>query len=289
MEVNHQNQDQNNNSEVQSHSSERNVDVNLFFGTNKHFAFVYKKTEKLATALHMVTNFIDDNEPLKWKIRESATSLISVIIDWNTVSLGERRNLIREYQALALEIVSLSGIAFNSGLISEMNFRVISREFNSLISALENDENKQANEETVILDPAFFDMPSTELPKAEKNNVFVSTGKPQKHDSTPRISKGHSSRTSVPAIDIPSVSSKPEYFPIKEVEAKAAKMADSKDNRQASILKLLSKKNGLNIKDFAESIKGCSEKTIQRELLSMVASGVIKKEGERRWSTYSLA
>jgi hypothetical protein len=31
------------------------------------------------------------------------------------------------------------------------------------------------------------------------------------------------------------------------------------------------------------------EKTIQRELLALVEEGIVKKEGERRWSTYSLA
>jgi hypothetical protein len=45
----------------------------------------------------------------------------------------------------------------------------------------------------------------------------------------------------------------------------------------------------LTIKDFAQKIKGCSEKTIQRELIVMLTSGVLKKEGERRWSKYFLA
>jgi len=31
-----------------------------------------------------------------------------------------------------------------------------------------------------------------------------------------------------------------------------------------------------------------SEKTIQRELQALVATGAVKKEGERRWTRYSL-
>jgi len=42
------------------------------------------------------------------------------------------------------------------------------------------------------------------------------------------------------------------------------------------------------VKDFAKVITDISEKTIQRELLDLVQRGVIKKEGERRWSRYSL-
>ena len=77
---------------------------------------------------------------------------------------------------------------------------------------------------------------------------------------------------------------KTEYLP--KVPARAFGV---KDDRKVIITRLLSKKGGLNIKDFSQAIRGCSEKTIQRELLAMVASGVLKKEGERRWSTYSLA
>ena len=32
----------------------------------------------------------------------------------------------------------------------------------------------------------------------------------------------------------------------------------------------------------------CGEKTLQRELVSMVSDGVLKKTGEKRWSKYSL-
>ena len=60
-------------------------------------------------------------------------------------------------------------------------------------------------------------------------------------------------------------------------------------NRQDIIIDLLKKNSNLTIKDFVKVIKNCSEKTIQRELISLVKKGVIKKQGERRWSTYSLS
>ena len=65
-------------------------------------------------------------------------------------------------------------------------------------------------------------------------------------------------------------------------------MTEKKTNRQEVILETLKTKSNLTIKDFAKVITDCSEKTIQRELLDLVEKGVIKKEGERRWSTYSL-
>ena len=65
--------------------------------------------------------------------------------------------------------------------------------------------------------------------------------------------------------------------------------SQKKNSRHETILSLLNKKEGLGIKDFADQISGCSEKTIQRELLAMVESGIIRKEGDRRWSKYYLA
>jgi predicted HTH transcriptional regulator len=74
----------------------------------------------------------------------------------------------------------------------------------------------------------------------------------------------------------------------KALEVKKKDVKDKKNTRQSTILDLLKKESNLTIKDFVRVIKDCSEKTIQRELIDLVEKGVVKKEGERRWSTYSL-
>jgi predicted transcriptional regulator len=97
------------------------------------------------------------------------------------------------------------------------------------------------------------------------------------------LSKNDTSRTSlVNRVDSQESQLKKEY--------KKDKVAikDKKDDRKTVIVDLLKKDSNLTIKDFTKVIHNCSEKTIQRELLDLVSKGVIKKEGERRWSTYSL-
>lgn len=61
-----------------------------------------------------------------------------------------------------------------------------------------------------------------------------------------------------------------------------------KNNRQETIMSLLKTKSNLTVKDVAQVVTDCSEKTIQRELISLVEKGLIKREGERRWSRYSI-
>jgi DNA-binding transcriptional ArsR family regulator len=60
-------------------------------------------------------------------------------------------------------------------------------------------------------------------------------------------------------------------------------------DRRESILSVIKNKNQASIKDISTLIRGVSEKTIQRELSSLVEEGIVLKKGERRWSTYSLA
>lgn len=249
------------------------------FGSNAHFSYLYKKTEKLVTAIYMITNFIKDSEPLKWKFRDNALKLLSLNRAFTGVSLSERKDLIKEYQGIALEIVSLSHVASHGGLVSDMNAGILSREFSHLISLIEKDENKKMSDETVSLTSDFFQVAPVG-DRAVRSEV-ISTPV-QAPIPAPRENVLYTPEVKTNVLDKKEVKEKP-------TTPTASKTSDSKDGRQTVILKLLSKKGGLNIKDFSDSIKGVSTKTIQRELLSMVASGVLKKEGERRWSTYSLA
>ena len=59
--------------------------------------------------------------------------------------------------------------------------------------------------------------------------------------------------------------------------------------RHDLIINALKGQSNLTVKDFSKVIKDCSQKTIQRDLLELVSKGVVKKEGQRRWSRYSLS
>lgn len=68
-----------------------------------------------------------------------------------------------------------------------------------------------------------------------------------------------------------------------------AEPESQKDKRQSAITAFINKNGGANVRDLMAVVRGCSEKTIQRELASLIARGVLKREGERRWSKYLLA
>lgn len=65
------------------------------------------------------------------------------------------------------------------------------------------------------------------------------------------------------------------------------RLSDKKPTERMSvILSFIQKHKQASIKEIAAVVKGCSEKTIQRELGALIEQGLIRKVGERRWSVY---
>jgi hypothetical protein len=230
-----------------------------FFNGQDHLTFTFKKTEKITSALYLVSGLIKDTEPIKWELREKAVGLLSSAISINGIEPRDRNNDIQMIFSISLEIISLLNIALLAGLVSEMNHSILKNEIEGIVSLLRTKVFEDAARAGYVLSDSFF---KTELSRT---------------DEIVQNNRSLFSRTE----------SKTSENPKKQPQAKVA-IKDKKDSRKSAIIDLLKKQSHLTIKDFTKSIHGCSEKTIQRELLDLVAKGIIKKEGERRWSTYSL-
>jgi hypothetical protein len=68
--------------------------------------------------------------------------------------------------------------------------------------------------------------------------------------------------------------------------SKNVAMFENKNKRQDRILSFINDRKSAAIKDIAALFPDISEKTIQRELGTLVAMGKITKRGNKRWSLY---
>lgn len=207
----------------------------------------HKKTEKLISALYLLTSFFGDLEPMKWRLRELGSRLISV----------------RENRSLVQEIMSLLTVSKNAGLLSDMNYEIVHREFGNLLPKTESLGEMLKKIDT-------------------HEEVLSQTSTQSNFEEKPVMSYLPSVR------ELPVIKDKIVREHISHVQKDGA-VAMKKNGRQTAILDLLKKKHEIMIKDISPVIDGVSEKTIQRELLYLVKEGVLKKEGEKRWSKYSLA
>jgi DNA-binding transcriptional ArsR family regulator len=76
--------------------------------------------------------------------------------------------------------------------------------------------------------------------------------------------------------------------PAGDISSDAYMVYSQLTDRAERIKTVLEAKPQATIKDVAEIITDVSEKTIQRELNSLIEKGQVIREGERRWSRYSV-
>jgi len=244
-------------------SSVHNTSPIDYFSQDQSFVFLYKKTEKLATALYMVTNLFGDAEPMKWTLRTKVSHLLSFIIGFKDVLESREHEFSNDVKTKVLEIVSLLEVASRSGIVSPMNFAILKSEFMNLVQALSSFKKDTEQGTQFALPKTFFEV-------SRPRQQYVPKTEGEQHDEYKRHNP-----------DI-----KDNNVPYKKEEGQ---VLFKKTNRQSIIINLIRKKKEVTIKDIAEVIRDCSEKTIQRELIALIDAGVLKKVGERRWSKYSLA
>lgn len=259
------------------------------FNKDNQIIFFYKKTEKISAALYLVTNLFPTNEPLKTSIRQIALRLLQECAGLS----GRRETRVEPFQTIAasfLEVLSYLEVGQLSGLISEMNVSIIRSEIDHLLEIIDAKQRPDQNK-GLMVGREFFAV-SEDGFVAEKNepapgiHSFIELrrrlGEREKR-------QGASLKDMQVAEPGPLVSKPAPKEPTPLSPRPLAGVSDKKNTRREQILDILKTRTNLSIKDFSGVIKGCSEKTIQRELLALVAEGVLKKEGERRWSTYSMA
>jgi DNA-binding transcriptional ArsR family regulator len=259
--------------------------VSLFYN-NPTLSFIHKKIEKISCALYLVTNHLPDSEPLKWVLRETSIDFLKDILSLgvNFSNIPTELDRLKEKSA---EILSYLNLLSTSGLISITNHKIISDEVLNISSFLHSGYDF-ANYPDSDFSKDFFNV-SGLLPQ-EKNRIgyFGSVANNDFYSSslnTKDILKGQDKRQSF--IKNMSFIKKTDFE--KNVSNNSDNTQNQGSKRKKEILSLVEEKKDVSIKDILLSIKGFSEKTLQRDLTSLVSAGVLKREGERRWSRYKLA
>ncbi len=237
---------------------EKSIFTNVFEKDIRR-VFIYKKAERLAKAIHLITPAFTESASLKNRIDAIAVGLIDAAIQSSSAT---RTALSRELLALS----SVLGIARTSGILSAMNTELIAREAHMLLHEIAAYEEPRVSLDDI---PTLSDIAKDALLHEERHRSnSVALRRPISRHSAGGGSasggKGH----------------------VKDTES----ILDGhiKDRRE-TILSVINNKGTASIKDISTLVRGVSEKTIQRELSALIGLGMVLKRGERRWSTYSLA
>jgi hypothetical protein len=298
---------QNNGGQSQGQLTQANHTVNVlknvsdFDEINQEisYSFLCKKTEKLATALYLITGFLSDNEPIKWSVREAGLSTLSDVTALGNSVVSETTQRVKKIMSDIEKVVSLLEISATAGFISEMNLTVLKEEYLSLVHTLAN-KKRGGLQESFVFSRDFFSVrgtPKKEIEENYKGHIKDNVSSVVRPSSPVRQPADSELVRNVSSVARPSVInhvrlSEPVSESTSSVNVWTTQKKQEMVSRKDTIINLIKQKGAgseLSIKDITTHFTGCGEKTIQRELATLVATNVLKKTGDRRWSKYSLS
>lgn len=293
-----------------------NEDTKQEYGT-----LVAKKSERLVTALYLVTDLMTDNEPIKHGLRKNAVALLSSMNALAQLDVKDRVMELKMSLKAVTEIVSLLHVSVTTGIVSEMNGHLLMDGFRALQLVLEKKQPIFTKEMLTIDNEQALDQGEgfSSAVMSSSYDVLTPLALARLHDSTQDLRRTQeslrrsqilskmeteSSKRQTSAPDIKDTNETPKNVPIKEsvsthsvlMEHAVARPSPSlsssfqmkKSGRREQVLALFVRGVDVSIKDIAARIRGCSEKTIQRELNALLYENIIERIGEKRWSRYVL-
>lgn len=244
------------------------------------YEFVNKKTEKIITALYLVSDCMDNSDPIREKLRLIGVRLMSDIYHLSVASPVDRQTEIALPLSNISEIISLLKVSFMVGFISEMNALILQDELVKLATQLRESINQDKNY-LLSLDSKMFAVEPIDSNKDNSRNNQLNMGSNLALNNS--FYKGHK-------LDVSFMNN---LSPLEDDVSNSKKTQRSspseRNNRREKILSLIKGKKNISIKDISLSFPDCSEKTISRELNVLISKGHIKKTGAKRWSRYQIA
>lgn len=249
---------------------------------NKFFEVASKRAEKIITALYMVTDFIKDNEPIKGELRSVGLSLLGATHDITKNSVTLFKATLPEVTALVRKTISFLEVSATMSLISDMNYQILRNELMALAGNYESKFSNFGVRITDIIGKETLEKKDTEvLPQKEES--LIESGVFYKGQLKDIFNKGQETFSKKTI----SVLTKKDTKISTAVKNSIVESTNSNE-RKNKIINILKIKGIANITEISVDIEGVSEKTIQRDLQSLIDKGVLERVGERRWSRYSL-
>lgn len=234
-----------------------------------------KKIEKIVGAIYLITDVMGNDLPLTTSLRSESIDLLANAFD---VIAHDQTPTAREMLEVSLRldhVASLVRIGLLAHHISPMNADIVLSELDSVSKVyyqLINDRNKEESHfvfsrvdinqpmitQSFMQDPLFEGIINHYDSKRHQNDIKTTLS-----NQNDTIKDKEEIKTTIQKDII-------------------------KIDRKQDILKILRSKQVGTLTDIKGWIPDVSDKTLQRELAELIAMNLVKKEGNKRWTTYRI-
>lgn len=272
------------------------------------YKYLTERIGKITNALYKVTDFLSDQEPLKWSLRGSSVSiLINIVSLKDKDSQSKVASFVEIFESLN-KVIHMLDLASMSGFIAGLNFEILKREYEKIGELIEDDKK----EEILFSDKLFPELSGS----VHKNNNHFGNGqsntdngqyKGQSLDKGQGLYKGHMDKGQGRNMSI-----RDNYYGMNHSQNnqrldgnkrslnqnkdividnknnlnKDQFIDNQKDIQLREIVNFVKDNGHVTIKDISSRFPSMSQKTIQRRLLQVVDNGLLEKEGDKRWRRY---
>ena len=217
-----------------------------------YYRHIFKKTEKIISVVFYILNNTDTDKRSETHIGNIAGKAHFAhenALRSLEVKLANAKEVLEQFAQALIALDSTLRISNASGVITQEVLGVVTGEIDTVLRSL----SPYISNETSM---------SSMLSSQMASSAASSTTPSSAQVPAPRKAPAGSQNT-------------------------APKASPSPD-RRTRIQTIVEAKGEASIKDISEIITDCSEKTVQREINTMIADNIIQRHGERRWSKYSI-
>lgn len=237
-----------------------NLQIKRLSSDSNYYNNVFKKTEKIVSVTFYILSETKADGISKTHIeiiKDRALRTHELALETLALQPHEWSSGLTRFQYGLVALESTLRVAETAGVIPHDIFLLLADQLDTVMRQL---NNHYLNKGGISI----ADLTETVVPKT--------TTKATSQSSATSVSR-RSTRVNIPAGDISSDA----YLVYSQLTDRAER-----------IKTVLEAKPQATVKDVSEVITDVSEKTIQRELNSLIEKGQVIREGERRWSRYSV-
>lgn len=228
------------------------ITIKRLASNDDYYNIVFKKTERIASAVFYILAHTQSTDRTKIhieRVSDTAMALHTTVIATLDLYEFEAVTKLHTLQTALIALQSVLRLAVSAGLFTSDIETIVGEEVDLVMRYVRN--------HYVNVDA-----------NSSRNLSTAATPKPVRPTAPRRV------RPNIPANDFSS---------------DAVLVYSDLSSRTSRIKTVLDAKPEATIKDLSDIITDVSTKTIQRDLNSLIDSGEVIRQGERRWSKYSLA
>lgn len=226
------------------------------FGANVSGDNSYKRAERITAGLHLITNHVPEEEPLREMIRRSGLDLLDCILELRAGLRAPASEKGQAALAAIRKLISLVRLLAVAGYVSVQNANAVADALDELGSLIVVSQRSILAEQLTV----------------------------KREDLIPPAVASHTGRT-FQRDDARTGSVRAMPRVAKEVPSEIGGMPSDRSQR---IVDILNAGGMLGIKDISANLPQYSEKMVQRVLSDLVREGKVRKIGAKRWSKYEI-